>query len=139
MDGRVIRSKLDSLSRCLLHIESETPATAEALLDDFRLQNSIVLELQRSVQICVDIGMHILRDSQLPAPDSMRATFDALCRMKIIDAVTAANLKGAVSFRNIAVHAYQEIDYGVVYSICTKHLDDFRAFARQVMAVLGDV
>jgi len=53
-------------------------------------------------------------------------------------AKTVDALKGAVGFRNVAVHAYDEIDYAIVFSICTKHLDDFRAFARQIMAALGD-
>jgi uncharacterized protein YutE (UPF0331/DUF86 family) len=104
-----------------LHIEAENPATLEALLDDFRLQNSIVLERQRSVQICVDAGgMPILSDSHLPVPDSMKKTVDALHRMKVIDAATAESLKGAVGFKNVAVYAYDEIDYGIVFSICTR-------------------
>lgn len=46
------------------------------------------------------------------------------------------SLKGAVGLRNIDVHACQQLDYGIVFSICIKHLDDFRAFARQIMTVL---
>ena len=68
----------------------------------------------------------------------MGAVFVQLARMGVIDDATARGLKGAVGFRNVAVHAYQEIDYAVLFSICTKHLDDFRAFARQIMAALGD-
>ncbi|MDR0842206.1 MAG: hypothetical protein LBP68_02165, partial [Acidobacteriota bacterium] len=56
VDKNVVRNKLDSLARCLLHIEEDRPATVEDLMEDFRLQNSIVLELQRAVQICVDVG-----------------------------------------------------------------------------------
>lgn len=138
MDERVIRSKLDSLARCLLHIEEDCPASAEDLQDDYRLQNNIVLELQRSVQTCVDVGMHILSEKNLPVPGTMKETFDSLGRLKIIDAKTVEALKGAVGFRNVAVHAYDEIDYAIVFSICTKHLDDFRAFAREIMAVTGE-
>jgi uncharacterized protein YutE (UPF0331/DUF86 family) len=31
------------------------------------------------------------------------------------------------------VHAYTEIDYADLFSICTRHLDDFRSFARQIL------
>jgi uncharacterized protein YutE (UPF0331/DUF86 family) len=62
--------------------------------------------------------------------------FVQLARLGVIDEVTAHALRGAVGFRNVAVHAYQEIDYAVLFSICTKHLDDFRSFARQIMAAL---
>jgi uncharacterized protein YutE (UPF0331/DUF86 family) len=31
------------------------------------------------------------------------------------------------------VHAYQEIDWDIVYRIITEHLNDFRDFARQIL------
>lgn len=38
--------------------------------------------------------------------------------------------------RNTAVHAYQEIDWEIVFRIATDHLDDFRAFSRQILAAM---
>lgn len=38
----------------------------------------------------------------------------------------------AVGFRNIAVHAYQEINWEIVYAVITKRLVDFVEFARAV-------
>lgn len=135
MDDVVVR-KLDTVSRCLVHVAENTPPSLEHLLDDYRIQDVIVLNLERAIQACVDIGLHIFSLRNERVPDSMSKTFDGLQRMKIIDANTAKSLKAAVGFRNIAVHAYQEIDYAIVYSICTKRLDDFRDFARQIMAAL---
>ena len=40
--------------------------------------------------------------------------------------------------RNTAVHAYQEIDWHIVYRIITKHLDDFRDFARQLLKIIDE-
>lgn len=136
MDDVIVR-KLDTVNRCLARVMENTPASLEILLDDYNLQDVIVLNLERAVQACVDIGLHIfsLRNEQVP--DSMAKTFDGLHRMKIIDAQTAKSLKGAVGFRNIAVHAYEEIDYAIVFSICTRHLDDFRSFARQVLSTVA--
>jgi uncharacterized protein YutE (UPF0331/DUF86 family) len=42
----------------------------------------------------------------------------------------------SVGFRNTAVHAYQEIDWDMVYCTITKHLDDFRGFADQVLKLV---
>jgi uncharacterized protein YutE (UPF0331/DUF86 family) len=41
----------------------------------------------------------------------------------------------SVGFRNTAVHAYQEIDWNIVYCIITEHLDDFRDFAQQILTL----
>lgn len=35
-------------------------------------------------------------------------------------------------FRNLAVQSYQTIDWNIVYQICSRHLDDFRQFAKAV-------
>lgn len=135
MDDVVVR-KLDTLSRCLARVIENTPPSLEALLFDYMRQDVIVLNLERAVQACVDVGLHFFCGRNEPVPDSMGEVFIGLARMGVIDDVTACALKGAVGFRNIAVHAYQEIEYAIVFSICTKHLDDFRAFARQVMRAM---
>ena len=137
MDDVIVR-KLDTVSRCLARVIENTPTSLEGLLEDYMRQDVIVLNLERAVQACVDVGLHIFSLKGERMPDSMGETFEGLKRMKIIDEATAESLKAAVGFRNIAVHAYKEIDYGIVYSICTKHLDDFRVFARQIMTTLGD-
>ncbi len=38
-------------------------------------------------------------------------------------------MKKALGFRNIAVHAYQEISWEMVYSIITRNLSDFVEYA----------
>lgn len=46
-------------------------------------------------------------------------------------------MKKAVGFRNLAVHNYDAINWAIVYALATQHLDDFKAFARAVVAVDG--
>ena len=132
MDDVVIR-KLDAVNRCLSRVIEYTPPSLEILLEDYTRQDVIVLNLERAVQACVDVGLHIFSGRNEPIPDSMGDVFVQLARTGVIDETTARALKGAVGFRNIAVHSYQEIDYAVLFSICTKHLDDFRSFIRQVL------
>ncbi|MDA3926415.1 MAG: DUF86 domain-containing protein [Kiritimatiellae bacterium] len=132
MDDVVLR-KFDTVTRCLTRVIEHTPATLEILLEDYTRQDVIVLNLERAVQACVDIGLHVFSKRSEPVPDSMGEVFARLGRIGIIDEATAVALKGAVGFRNVAVHAYTEIDYAVLFSICTRHLDDFRSFARQIL------
>ncbi len=136
MDRDVVLNKLESLRRCVKRIEDKTPSTSERLVDDFDLQDIIVLNLERAVQLCVDIGLHIISDLEMPAPETMTRTFEALERAGCLSRVVAERMTKAVGFRNTAVHAYQEIDWQIVYAIITKHLDDFRDFTRQVLALM---
>lgn len=70
MDREVIEQKLESLRHCLQRIEQKCPADAQTLADDADLQDIVVLNLSRAVQVCVDIGAHIVSGMQVSAPDT---------------------------------------------------------------------
>lgn len=136
MDKGVVLNKLESLRRCLQRVQDKIPASAELLIGDYDLQDIIVLNLERSVQVCVDIGLHIISDLEVSVPETMANTFEVLKRAGCLDATVAERMIKAVGFRNTAVHAYQEIDWQIVYRIITEHLDDFRDFARQMLQLI---
>lgn len=133
MDRDVVLNKLENLRRCLQRVQDKTPASADLLIENYDLQDIIVLNLERSVQLCVDIGLHIISDLEVPAPESMANTFEVLARTDCLDSAVAERMVKAVGFRNTAVHAYQEIDWQIVYRIITEHIDDFRDFSRQIL------
>jgi uncharacterized protein YutE (UPF0331/DUF86 family) len=137
MDREVVEQKLESLRRCLLRIEDKCPADPETLALDFDLQDIVSLNLSRAVQMCVDIGAHLISGMDVPAPDSMGQTFDLLAQIGLLDLALAGNLKKAVGFRNIAVHSYETINWHIVHSIVKHHLADFSAFAKVVALELN--
>jgi uncharacterized protein YutE (UPF0331/DUF86 family) len=132
MDRDVVMSKLENLRRCIQRVQDKTPASPDVLIGDYDLQDIIVLNLERAVQACVDIGLHVISELDIPVPVTMGETFVALRQAGCLSDVVADRMIKAVGFRNTAVHAYQEIDWQIVYRIVTEHLDDFREFARQV-------
>ncbi|MDR0310909.1 MAG: DUF86 domain-containing protein [Acidobacteriota bacterium] len=132
MDEAILLAKLESLRRCLARITEKKPASAAALKSDFDLQDIISVNLERAVQLCVDTGLHVLSRRDRPLPDSMAGTFRELNAIGVLDSRIADRLAKAVGFRNMAVHAYQEINWDIVFSIITERLDDFRDFAAQI-------
>lgn len=132
MDREVMGQKLESLRRCLQRVADKCPPDPETLKRDPDLQDIIALNLSRAVQLCVDIGAHLVAGMDVPPPDTMGQTFDALARAAIIDENLAVQLKKAVGFRNIAVHNYEEIDWVIVHSIARYHLGDFTEFAKVI-------
>ncbi|MEE9343479.1 MAG: HepT-like ribonuclease domain-containing protein [Gammaproteobacteria bacterium] len=68
MDRDVIIEKLESLRHCLNRIEAKRPDALEQLLSDIDLQDIIVLNLTRAIQVCVDIGSHILSNTEARPP-----------------------------------------------------------------------
>jgi len=59
MDADVVLAKLDSLQRCVGRVEEKTPSNVEVLTSDYDMQDIISLNLERAVQISVDIHAHV--------------------------------------------------------------------------------
>ena len=134
MDENIILSKIESLQRCTDRIEGKIPARSDEWKKNLDLQDIIVLNLLRVVQICVDIASHVISQLNLKTPLTMADTFSELHESEIISAEVAERMIKSISFRNISVHQYQDIDWNIVYWIITSNLDDFRKFAKEILS-----
>ena len=136
MDSAVLAAKLDSLRRCVARVREKTPSSPAALRTDADAQDIVCLNLERAVQVCVDIAAHIVSDTESIVPETMAASFAALDSQGLIPTDLASRMRRAVGFRNISVHAYQTLDWDIVYAIATERLEDFVAFGRAVERLL---
>lgn len=137
MDSLIVERKLESLRRCIKRVEQKRPGNVVTLETDPDIQDILVLNLSRAVQLCVDIGAHVLVDYEIAPPNTMGETFDRLADLKLISAELCDKLKRSVGFRNMAVHNYDVLDWEIVYAIATYHLDDFSDFAAVVVSLLN--
>lgn len=137
IDKKVIGEKLLSLNRCLERVKPHTPANVEALQSDFDTQDIICLNIQRAVQISVDIAAHILAEQLHEQTPTMAETFLALSRHGLLDSQLASRLAKAVGFRNIAVHEYNTLDMNILYSIITKEIGCFYEFSDAVVKIVS--
>ena len=132
MDSVILAAKLESLRRCIMRIEHKKPQWSDLLADEPDIQDIIVFNLARAVQMSIDIGSHIISDTEEPAPRTMGEVFSTLEKLRAISTGTCLQMQKAVGFRNVAVHNYQAINWAIVYAICEHSLDDFRRFAAEV-------
>ncbi len=132
MDTMIIREKLESLRRCVGRVESRKPESLEELTKTPDIQDIVVLNLTRAIQLSVDIGSHIISDTDTGAPATMGQVFIELEKLGAISSGTCKAMTRSVGFRNIAVHEYTNIRWEIVLSICEKSLDDFRQFASEI-------
>ena len=133
MDTELVTSKLESLARCVHRLQSKTPGSLETLREDVDAQDIMAVNLERAVQICVDIALHwIAGHSQLPVPETMAEAFQVLASQGAISEPVARDLISAVGFRNLSVHAYDKINWEIVWKIVTQHLGVFPNFAAEV-------
>jgi len=129
MDRDIIMRKLDSLARCVGRIEEKRPPTLQELVDDIDTQDILSVNLERAVQVAVDIGVHIIADFSVPPPKTMGEVFVILSSEGVIPEEVGTALRRAVGFRNLSVHAYDQIDWERVFDIVQERLEIFRQFA----------
>jgi len=132
-DHDLLDLKIESIRRCLGRIVEKTPPNADALQTDYDAQDIVSVNLQRAVQLCVDIAAHLIAERGWDAPTTMAETFSVLADAEIIDRELAERLRRAVGFRNISVHEYERIDWNRVHRLITTRLGDFRTFVEAVL------
>ncbi len=130
----VLLNKAAIIERCLQRIAEEYQGHEDELETNFTRQDAIVLNLQRACEAGIDAALHLVRRHRLGVPQSGREAFTLLERAGLLPADLAGEMKKMVGFRNIVVHAYQEISLPVLRAIVEKQLDDLRGFARWLIA-----
>lgn len=115
MDKEIVLTKLESLRHCLERIESQQIRSLQDLQENLDKQDITVLNLERAIQLCVDIAAYLLADSRAPVPDTMAGTFKRLALQGVLDKSLAEKLGRSVGFRNIGIHQYQDINQEIVY------------------------
>lgn len=68
MDQWILAEKIESLRRCIQRVEDKKPDNIHLLVQDLDLQDILVLNLTRAVQLSVDIGSHLISDTSEPPP-----------------------------------------------------------------------
>lgn len=124
-------NKAAIIRRCLQRI-SEEYRDDPSRLDDFTIQDSIVLNLLRACEAAIDLAMHRVAQGRLGIPQTSRDAFELLAQNAIISQACATAMKHMVGFRNIAVHNYQNIQTPVLHAILRKHLADFETFLTEL-------
>ena len=127
MDNIVV-AKAAVIERCIKRIHEEYAGDPEALKTNFTKQDSIILNLERTVQACIDMGAHVVKIKRLGFTERYRDIFDLLAKADLIPEELAFSLKKMVGFRNIAIHEYQIIDIDIVSNIIENKLSDIERY-----------
>lgn len=128
----VILEKVNSIQNCLQRIHNVTEHDRSDL-EDLNVQDVVVLNLQRAVQLTIDLAAHVVSQKKLGLPQNLKDTFRILYQNKIIDQTLSKKMESMVGFRNVAVHDYQAIDPNILRSIVKSHLGDLEEFCRVIL------
>ena len=132
MPDDVALNKLAIIERCLRRVAEEYQGQPSRL-ENFTVQDSIVLNVQRACEAAIDMAMHVVAKRRLGVPQDARSAFELLAVERVIDRELAERLKLMVGFRNIALHEYQQLHIGILRRILEERLADLPRLARQLL------
>lgn len=93
-------------------------------------------EIERLLELLVmtasDIVFHLISAKGEPMPSSYKAAFLRAGEMGIISVELSKSLALGAGLRNILVHEYEEIDYGLVHKSIPIAIRDFTAFIKEL-------
>ena len=133
MNNPLIAKKLESLIRCLNRIETKRTDNIEILKKDIDIQDIISVNLERAIQLSVDIAAIIISKKGLKTGNTMAEGFLELEKAGILSPDLAVKMRKAVGFRNISIHEYKSIDWEIVFEIIHNHLTNFKDFIKAVL------
>ena len=132
IDRDILIEKTNSIQNCLKRIHDTLKRDNRVEVLD--IQDIIVLNLQRAVQLMIDMASYIVATDRLGTPKSLKDLFIILEQNSFINNEISNKMQKMVGFRNIAVHDYQAIDPKILRKIISDHLKDFEEFYSAIIS-----
>ena len=132
VDPGRINVLLERLEEEVTLLEQAAKQPAGELLGDANAIAAVTYRLVVAIEICIDVGEHVIASEGLRAPDSFAAVFDIPGEAGYLEPGLAESLGEMAKFRNLLVHVYERVDDRRVIEILGTELEDFQAFREQI-------
>jgi len=133
VDKALILRKIERIETYLKQVRQKKDPGFEVFRKDKDLQSIVLFNIIQSIQACIDIGAHIISDSEWEAPVSLADIFQILAQNKIVTKQLSQRMIKMVGFRNRIVHEYEKIDLRIVYEAWRKSIKDIENFCKNVV------
>jgi uncharacterized protein YutE (UPF0331/DUF86 family) len=133
VDKALIGRKLERAEGYLKQIRLKKDPGIAVFIKDSDLQSVILFNLIQAIQSCIDMGSHIISDSEWETPSTQAEIFEILASRKVITKALAKKMIQMVGFRNRIVHEYEKTDMKIVHTVWKKHSADIESFCRAVV------
>jgi uncharacterized protein YutE (UPF0331/DUF86 family) len=128
VDELRVRQMLDRLGEEIDALRRLSRRDAEELLHDDDLLAAVKYRFIVAIEVCIDIGRHVVASEGLRAPLDYADVFSVLAEAALLDSRAAADLRDTARFRNLLVHGYVKVDDTRVVEILRDRVDDLAAF-----------
>lgn len=131
----VIIKKISNIQNCLHRITVKTRNKLN-WTDDIDIKDIVVFNLINAIQLCLYIASIIIVENKWDIPKTFTGSFVTLENNHVIDKLLCQKMCKMVGFRNIATHAYKEINYQIVKIIVDQYLEHFENYYSQILTYI---
>ncbi len=124
------------LEKALEILQQSSEVSLEELVGNDVLLSAVERNFQVAIECLIDIGNHIIAEKGFETPEDNEDVIRILGDEGVIPSAFVKRIKGIAGFRNILVHEYTGIDYGLLYNYLRYRLNDFREFAIHISSYL---
>ncbi len=128
MDIERIRDKLSELKVYIMELEEDIPEDEEEYLEERVTRRACERTFQLACEDLLDICNLIIAGKTLGLPKDNRDAIRKLSDNKIIPDKLSERLEDMVSFRNLLVHRYGNVDDSRAYHYLREEIDDLSEF-----------
>jgi len=137
LDPDVIARRLAKILEEVEFLKSIRMQPRKEFLDDGKSLRSTAKAIETIVQSVIDITSHIVAQNHWGVTDTYRTTIVLLAKNKVIPSELSEKLQQVVAMRNILIHQYLEVDFGIVWTSIDEIIKDAPRFIRAIKVFLG--
>ena len=134
IDRNLIINRFKKMDVLLQNLEEIKKYNKKEFQTNFLLYLSAQRALETCINICIDIGNHILSFNKNGKPETYSDIFVELSKINVINADLEEKLIKMTKFRNLLGHLYMDINNEKIYEILQNNLNDFNLFKRQIIS-----
>ena len=136
VDRDLILTKAGSVRRHLNRIVEKRNTDLQTFLNDIDRQESILFNMQITIQNCTDIAAHIISEEGLGVPGSISEMFYLLEENGYLEGELTGKMVKAVGLRNLIVHEYSKIELEQIFGVAMKDIDDLNDYLAAIFKKL---
>ena len=129
----VMDAKLARLTTTMSLLRDIAEEEKETFLADRIKLGAAKYYLLEAIQICLDIGNHIIGSMGWERPQDYASVFEILEKNQVLPTNLAESLQEMARFRNRIVHLYGDFDNEILYSILQENVGDIDLLAQHIV------
>ena len=131
----VIENKISAIRKYLAILDRYQKFTRPEIENDIDIRGAVERYLYLVTQSTIDLAESIIAYRKLRKPTTMAESFHILHESGVISEELMQRLVQMTGFRNVIAHAYEDLDYDIVFDVLHNGRKDINAF----LAVLEKV